>query len=93
MRALQRAELHELKALPWLPDAAAENVHAAFQRHKRRLTPATAYAAWTHGAVRQRLKQRLGGSGPKSLEQLFEVLSETTSQLDPARFLQCIVDG
>ncbi len=29
VRAVQRAELHELKALPWLPDAVAENVHAA----------------------------------------------------------------
>ena len=32
VRAVQRAELHELKALPWLPDAVAENVHAAFNR-------------------------------------------------------------
>ncbi|MDE0162835.1 MAG: excinuclease ABC subunit UvrC [Acidimicrobiaceae bacterium] len=29
VRAVQRADLHELKALPWLPDAVAENVHAA----------------------------------------------------------------
>ncbi|MYK74690.1 MAG: excinuclease ABC subunit C, partial [Acidimicrobiaceae bacterium] len=31
VRAVQRAELHELKALAWLPDAVAENVHAAFR--------------------------------------------------------------
>ena len=31
VRAVQRAQLHELKALPWLPDAVAENVHAAFR--------------------------------------------------------------
>ena len=30
VRAVQRAELHELKALQWLPDKVAENVHAAF---------------------------------------------------------------
>ena len=30
VRAVQRAELHELKALGWLPDTVAENVHAAF---------------------------------------------------------------
>jgi len=29
VRAVQRADLHELKALPWLPEAVAENVHAA----------------------------------------------------------------
>ena len=32
VRAVQRAELSELKALGWLPDAVAENVHAAFNR-------------------------------------------------------------
>ena len=31
VKAVQRAQLHELKALPWLPDAVAENVHAAFR--------------------------------------------------------------
>ena len=31
VRAVQRAQLHELKALPWLPDAVAENVDAAFR--------------------------------------------------------------
>ena len=30
VRAVQRAELSELKALGWLPDTVAENVHAAF---------------------------------------------------------------
>ncbi len=32
VRAVQRAELHELKALPWLPDGVAENIHAALSR-------------------------------------------------------------
>ena len=31
VRAVQRAELSELKALDWLPDTVAENVHAAFR--------------------------------------------------------------
>ena len=31
VRAVQRAELHELKALRWLPDTVAENVHAALR--------------------------------------------------------------
>ena len=29
VKAVQRAELHELRALRWLPDAVADNVHAA----------------------------------------------------------------
>ena len=36
VRAVQRAELHELKALGWLPDAVAENVHAALHGGSRR---------------------------------------------------------
>lgn len=32
LRAVQRAELRELKALPWLPESMAENVHAAFNQ-------------------------------------------------------------
>ena len=34
VRAVQRAELYELKALSWLPDSVAENIHAAV--HGRR---------------------------------------------------------
>ena len=30
VRAVQRAELHELTALPWLPDTVAQNIHNAF---------------------------------------------------------------
>ena len=36
VRAVQRAELHELEALGWLPDAVAENVHAALHGGSRR---------------------------------------------------------